>query len=618
MSSSAKNATRKRTAFFAGRVRRVVLVLGAVAALACAGAIRPDTATEATAAPAAAPCGLPSTKPMWVDFADGSVPFWELFARPGVVAAAANFIFPPQLRARGAKTLYWDMNFNRRIGTPAEPVDPALVVDRANRLYEYAAEAMDCPNTMIVENELNGAATVTPWSPSNAQYRANVLSFLRTMARRGARPVLLVSSEPYTGDEAANWWRAVAQVADIVREVYLPAPRVYKQGVVLGSRSLRQYFRAGALDFISLGIPPSKIGLMLGFQTTRGSGGREGLGAQRWYQVTKWQVLAARQVAGELKLAHIWSWGWGVWSKGENDPNKPVNACVYLWTRNPNLCDAPAAAGPQFNVSRTQGQLIFPRGARCTVSGSPVYAGAINGIAAITHDEQAAFSAAYSRTVAGLYARLSSKRIAAAERALIALRFGGSRAAYVGALRRAGAGVGTARGVIADELRRAEIQARIRVGSPSAAEIRSYYDTYAGASARLVQVAPRPTWLGRRSRGFALESVAPPQVFGVPAGRRVKMRTMVGTYKVRAFGPVIPLGALPLSRARPAIVAALVGLRREAAYQRWLLDAADRQQAHTICWRDQLPAVDSVPLTDYLPFLALDAGSGSETIARLR
>jgi hypothetical protein len=62
----------------------------------------------------------------------------------------------------------------------------------------------------------------------------------------------------------------------------------------------------------------------------------------------------------------------------------------------------------------------------------------------------------------------------------------------------------------------------------------------------------------------------------------------------------------------------LVGLRREAAYQRWLLDAADRQQAQTICWRDQLPAVDSVPLTDYLPFLALDAGSGSETIARLR
>ncbi len=555
---------------------------------------------------------------MWVDFADGSVPFWQLFAQPGVIAAASNYIFPPQLRARGAKTVYWDMNLNRRIGTPTEPADPDSVVDRANRLYEYAAESMACPNTIIVENELNGASTVTPWSTSNAQYRTNVLNYLRTLARRGARPVLLVNSEPYTGGEAADWWRAVAQVADIVREVYFPAPKAYKQGVILGSRYLRQYFRAGAGDFLSIGISPSRIGLMLGFQTTRGSGGREGIGSQRWYQVTKWQTLAAKQAARDLRLAHVWSWGWGVWSKGETDADKPVAACVYLWTRNPNLCNAPAAAGPAFNPSRRDGQLIFPAGARCTVRGAPVYGGTIRGIAGVTADEQAAFSAAYSRTVGSLYARASSKQILAAERALIALRFGGSRAAYAAALGKARASISTARGIIADELRRATIQARLRVGNPTAAEIRSYYDTYASALARLVQVSPRPTWLGRRSRGFALDSVAPPQIFTVRGGKPVKVRTMVGTYKVRAFGAAIPLGALPLLRARPAIIAALVALKREEAYQRWLLTAAERQLSATICWRDQLPAVDSVPLTDYLPFLALDAGSASQSIARSR
>src|SRR6266508_1895224 len=47
-------------------------------------------------------CGLPSRQPLWIDFADGSVPYWTLFARPGVVAAAANFIYPPQIRALGA------------------------------------------------------------------------------------------------------------------------------------------------------------------------------------------------------------------------------------------------------------------------------------------------------------------------------------------------------------------------------------------------------------------------------------------------------------------------------------------------------------------------------------
>ena len=48
-----------------------------------------------------------------------------MFARPGVIAAAANFIYPPQLRALGAKTVYWDMHFLRRVGTPLEPFDPA-------------------------------------------------------------------------------------------------------------------------------------------------------------------------------------------------------------------------------------------------------------------------------------------------------------------------------------------------------------------------------------------------------------------------------------------------------------------------------------------------------------
>jgi hypothetical protein len=99
-----------------------------------------------------------------------------------------------------------------------------------------------------------------------------VLTFLRTLAGHGAKPVLLVSSIPYTGGEAGDWWRQVAQVASIVREVYFPAPKVYKLGVVQGSRTIRQMFRGGAQDFISIGIPPSKLGIMLGFQTTPGSG----------------------------------------------------------------------------------------------------------------------------------------------------------------------------------------------------------------------------------------------------------------------------------------------------------------------------------------------------------
>ena len=107
---------------------------------------------------------------------------------------------------------------------------------------------------MIAENELFGAGLATPWSPTNAQYRANVLAFLRRLHDLGAQPWLLVNSRPYTAGPAADWWRQVTQVAGIVREVYFAAPVIYKQGPILGSRTLRTAFRRAILDFTQIGV----------------------------------------------------------------------------------------------------------------------------------------------------------------------------------------------------------------------------------------------------------------------------------------------------------------------------------------------------------------------------
>ena len=593
------------------RVKRVCLLslLAVVAGL---------TASARPAAQAATgdACALPATKPVWIDFADGSVPYWEQFAQPGVVAAASNFIFPPQIRARGAKTVYFDLNFTRRTGTPTEPADPAAVAERASRLYTYASNSMGCTRPVMTENELQGASTLTPWSPSNAQYRANVLIFLRTLAARGAKPVLLVSSVPYTGGEAGDWWRQVGEVAQIVREVYFPAPKMYKLGVLQGSRTIRQMFRNAAEDFISIGIPTSKIGIMLGFQTTSGSGGREGLRpASKWFELTKLQALAARTVARDLRLATVWSWGWATWTAGETDPDKQANACVYLWTRDPKLCNAPAMIGPSFDVDRIAGQLIFPRGARCTVYGHPVRWDVAASISRVTQDPQSAFTAAYSRAVASSYAHVSTKAILNAEKAVIALHFRGSRAAYAAALRRADASVAIARGVIADELRRSIIQRRLSVAGPSASEIQSYYDTYAEAPVRLIQAKPAAPWLANSTRGFALGAVAPPRVFTLQDGGQATLRTMTGTFKVKALGPTVSLAELPLAKARKPIATALVALARDTAYQNWLLARETSAQAQTLCWRDQLPAIEVVPLTDYLPYLALDSGAAASATA---
>jgi hypothetical protein len=580
-----------------GHVKRLLVIV----LCACAGfAAAPHRAAAADT------CGIPDKGTLWIDFADGSVPFWEMFAKPGVIAAAANFIYPPQLRALGAKTVYWDMNFRLRVGTPLEPFDPAVVINRANRLYSIASMSSGCVRPTIAENELNGANTVTPWTATNAQYRRNVLIYVQTLSALGARPVLLVPSAPYMGGEAADWWRQVSRYADVVRESYFRARTIAKQGPIEGSRTLRTMFRNRVQEFTSAGIPTSKLGLMLGFQTTRGAGGREGAPRKAWLEVTKLQTLAARQVAGETRLRSIWSWGWGVWSKAQDDPDKPAAACVYLWTRDPKLCDGPAIAGRSFNTSRTEGQLALGAGTRCTLYGQTITERSIAALAPVTGDRDAAFSAAFGRAVTSTLVPLKAKQVSMAEKAVVAARFGGSYGGYRGALAKAHASIGAARGVIADELRRLTIESRMRVGSPSGADVREYYQTYGEAQARLVQTKTVAPWLGNRRRGLALESTAPPQIFSIAEGGWHKVRTMRGTYDVRALDATVPLGAVPFALARTAVSNALRQLAQDDRYDRWLLARERALVDQALCRRDVQPRAELVPLTDYLPFLAGD------------
>jgi hypothetical protein len=571
-----------------------------IALCACAGfAGAPHRAAADT-------CGVPDKGTLWIDFADGSVPFWQMFARPGVIAAAANFIYPPQLRALGAKTVYWDMNFRLRVGSPLEPYDPAVVINRANRLYSIASMSSGCARPTIAENELNGANTLTPWTATNAQYRRNVLIYVQTLSALGAKPVLLVPSVPYMGGEAADWWRQVSRYADVVRESYFRARTIAKQGPIEGSRTLRTMFRNRVQEFTRAGIPTSKLGLMLGFQTTRGAGGREGASRKAWLEVTKLQTLAARQVAGETRLRSVWSWGWGVWSKAQDDPDKPAAACIYLWTRDPKLCNGPKMAGPSFNASRTEGQLVLGRGTRCTLYGRPITERSIAGLARVTGDRDAAFSAAFGRAVTAALVPLKAKKVALAEKGVVASRFGGSYGSYRTALAKAHASIGAARGVIADELRRMTIESGMRVGAPSAADVREYYQTYGQAEARLVQTKTAAPWLGNGKRGYALGSNAPAQLFSLPQGGWRKVRTMRGTYDVRALDSTVPLGAIPFALARPAVSNALRQLAQDDRYDRWLLGRERALVDQALCRRDVQPRAELVPLTDYLPFLAGD------------
>jgi hypothetical protein len=563
----------------------------------------------AVASPArgADPCGIPTAGTQWVDFADGSVPFWDRFAQPGLIAAASNLLYPPRLRAAGAHTVYFDLYMNNRVGTPTRRVSPAVIEDQANRIFYRAVASSGCAFPWMALNELFGANTTSPWTPTNAQYRANVLAFVRTLAARGARPFVLVPTEPYAAGEALDWWRQVAAYAYVIPEVYFAAPQIHKLGVTLGSRRMRMAFRQRIRDFVEMGIPPSRIGIYLGFQVGLGTGGREGLERIRWFNNTKLQALAARQVASELKIHSIWSWGWAHWGATKPDPDKEIAACVYLWTRNPALCDGPGMAGRKFDTDLTEGQISsLRRGTICTVGDIEIRAGEIAVLTRVTGDRQAAFTALSQRAASALRIPVTSAEIVAAERDIVRLRFRGSGGAYRAALARAGANVTVARGVIADELREARLEPYLPARRPTGSEVGDYYETYGDAQARPVEVRPAPSWLGRQTRGIAIATVAPAQVFALPVGgkpRRIKTRE--GIFKVRALGQTQPLASFPFARARAGVYAALMRSARAEAYERWLLRRQNSALDTAVCRRDELPMIGYVDLTNQLPFLEL-------------
>jgi hypothetical protein len=255
--------------------------------------------------------------------------------------------------------------------------------------------------------------------------------------------------------------------------------------------------------------------------------------------------------------------------------------------------------------SRTEGQLILPPGLRCQLGHAAVRWSQINPILKLTADPELAFSNAFARVVAQRAAQVGYGDILAAERSIISARFGGSRGAYLAAIAAARANLSVARAIIGDELRQARIESKFRVRGPSARQIADFHDTYGDLQARLVQAKADAPWLGGHRSGYAVESAAPPRLMTVLSGRWSSVWSPLGTVQVRPLGPPLPLGTLPVQNVRGAIRAALMAQAREDRYPTWLASAQQAAFQEAICWRDQMPELGEVDLTNYLPFLAL-------------
>jgi len=194
------------------------------------------------------------------------------------------------------------------------------------------------------------------------------------------------------------------------------------------------------------------------------------------------------------------------------------------------------------------------------------------------------------------------------EREVVGESFGGSRAAYVAALAQAHLSVAAGRALLADEIRRAELEQMQGVTPPKPAEISSFYEAYPQLLVRRVHVSPAAPWLrpslGGARDGYAVSGTAPAAVFSVPSGRTSRVQTLLGAFTVRPAGAPVSLGSLPAGTVRAAIASSLESFARVRAFERWTIGEQGSLLDVATCRADDLPEPAAIDVAQYVPFLA--------------
>ena len=287
----------------------------------------------------------------------------------------------------------------------------------------------------------------------------------------------------------------------------------------------------------------------------------------------------------------VWSWGWPSFSVAGNDPDKPAAACVYLWTRDPKLCDGPALAGAGFNASLTEGQIELPAeralhaSARGTIAKSDVARAA-----ALTGDLGSAATALLRTRRA---ARRAAGRSADRARGRARDRARPLRRQRRALPRRARCGAPDARRRARDHRRPARArpgQGALPPARRDRAQIADFISTYA-ATQRAARLAST-----RRRRGSAARSAA-------SRSRRSRRSRCSRCRSAAALASTRSTAASRCARsarrcrcsrcrprARATSRAAVLGrFAKDDVYQRWLRARETSLLGDAVCARDDVP-----------------------------
>ena len=357
------------------------------------------------------------------------------------------------------------MYLNRRVGTPSAPADPSLLPERAQRLFDFAVRSSGCATPVIALNELFGA-----------QLDDAVVGDERALP--GERPAVGAPAGGAgcpAGAPALDVTRTRAATrrsggvrsrrsSDLVLEKYFSAAAVARAGPVLGNRRMRTSMRRSA----STAVRDQRPALTRGGHARPSRHARapaDGKASSRRRDGSRWPSGRRSRRARSRASSGSRTSGPGA--------GAPTTATVQTRTSRRGVrlpVDARPAPLRRAGVTRRrrstptsrEGQIDLPAGMRCAYGDAVVRTTAIGELRSRHRRGELALSALYGRLVesreAGVRGRGPPGR--RARRRPRALR--GGRGAYLAALTRDARHRALARGVLADELRRAELEARLR------------------------------------------------------------------------------------------------------------------------------------------------------------
>ena len=288
------------------------------------------------------------TAPLWVDYAGHDAP---IVPKPGMVLAVSSGTGRAGADARGGRRddplRPQPQQPRRHDGDAGRPVDDRGEGEEAVRLRRRGHRLRDAADRReralrradadAVERDERAVPRERAAAPAGARRRSARRPRSRSRTRRTP------AATPPTGGARPRRPRSSSARSTSPRRARKASTRSARRArAARCGRACAGSSRASP----QIGIPAGRVALELQFQSAPGQGGAPGCSRRSaWLEFVKLEALAAKQVAAETKIEGVWSWGWPSFSVAGNDPDKPAAACVYLWARDPKLCDGPQLAG---------------------------------------------------------------------------------------------------------------------------------------------------------------------------------------------------------------------------------------------------------------------------------